>query len=90
MHRDERSLAPYFRNGRLIVLPRRRAARLKVLDLLAREFEPGRRYPEATVDATLRRFHPDHCALRRYLVEQELLERRDGLYWRCGGTYEVD
>lgn len=46
-------------------------------------------YPEAEVTALLQRFHPDHAALRRYLVENEFLERRDGLYWRAGGTVNL-
>ena len=35
------------------------------------------------------RFHPDHAALRRYLVENDFLTREDGSYWRSGGTFEV-
>lgn len=80
----------YFRDGRLIALPRRRAARLAVLDLIAGEFEPGQRYQEEAVNEVLRRFHADWCTLRRYLVDEELLERADGIYWRCGGTFQVD
>ena len=32
--------------------------------------------------------HPfDHAALRRYLVDEDLLSRTpDGTYWRSGGT----
>jgi hypothetical protein len=40
--------------------------------------------PEADVDAILREFWPDHCQLRRALVERELLNRKDGVYWRVG------
>jgi hypothetical protein len=29
-------------------------------------------------------------ALRRYMVEEELMDRRDGIYWRAGGTFELD
>jgi hypothetical protein len=75
--------------GRLRVVPRRREARLAVLDKLANEFEPGLRYSEETVNATLTRFHPDYCALRRLLVEEEFLDRQDGFYWRIGGTFDV-
>ena len=77
-------------SGRLRALPRRRAPRLAVLDLLANEFQPGLRYPEDAVNTVLSRFHPDYCTLRRLLVEEEFLDRRDGVYWRIGGTYDVD
>jgi hypothetical protein len=60
-----------------------------VLDWLAQEFEPGNVYPEATVNETLRRYHPDCAALRRYLVEEDFMDRRDGFYWRAGGTFDV-
>jgi len=25
-----------------------------------------------------------------HLVEEELVERREGFYWRTGGTFEID
>ena len=56
-----------------------------VLEHIAAAFAPGVKYPEREVDATLRAFHPDHAALRRYLVDEELLTRDAGVYWRIGG-----
>jgi hypothetical protein len=88
---DEGLVAPYLdETGRLRVIPRRRAARLAVLDALANEFQPGHRYSEDTVNASLSKFHPDYCALRRLLVDEEFLDRKDGVYWRSGGTFDVD
>jgi hypothetical protein len=81
-----RFLAP---DGRLHTIPSRRAKLLVVLDHLAQSFEPGRVYPEREVDEALLRFHPDHAALRRYLVDESFLTREDGYYWRSGGTVEV-
>lgn len=86
----DRGLKPYFRGDRLVAIPRRRGARLAVLDVLAGQFEPGRHYPEPHVNEVLGRFHPDFCALRRYLVDEDFMDRRGGLYWRTGGTVEVD
>ncbi|MBK8730599.1 DUF2087 domain-containing protein [Phycicoccus elongatus] len=40
------------------------------VDHLAQEFEIGQLHTEAEVKETLTRFHPDHAALRRYLVEE--------------------
>jgi hypothetical protein len=37
----------------------------------------------------LKRFHPDFAALRRFLVDEEFLERREGYYWRAGGTFDI-
>ena len=75
-------------DGRLHTIPSKRAKLLVVLDRLAQEFVPGRTYPESEVNEVLNRFHPDHAALRRYLVESDFLTREDGWYWRSGGTFE--
>ena len=83
-------LRNYLVDGRLTHIPAARSKRLVVLDFLAGQFEPGRIYPEEQVNYLLGRFHVDYAALRRYLVEEELVERRDGFYWRTGGTFEVE
>ncbi len=73
-------------DGRLASIPTKLGKRLVVLDHIAQDFQIGQRYPEAEVNTMLRRYHDDYAALRRYLVENEFLERRDGVYWRAGGT----
>ena len=60
-----------------------------MLDQVVQVFEPGRRYPEVEVNRTLRPLWDDVAALRRYLVDQGLLDRADGEYWRTGGPVEV-
>lgn len=76
-------------DGRLHTIPTRRAKRLAVLDHIAQRFEPGRTYTEREVDAVLKEFHPDHAALRRYLVDEQFLTRESNVYWRSGGTFAV-
>jgi hypothetical protein len=84
-------LRPYVRDGRISVIPAKRATRLLLLDQVAQAFEPGRRYPELAVNEILKVLHDDHAALRRYLVDEELLSRTpDGTYWRSGGTVLLD
>ena len=83
-------LRNYLVDGRLTHIPAQRSKRLVVLDFLCGQFEPGRTYPEDQVNYILGRFHVDYAALRRDLVEEEFLERRDGFYWRTGGTFELD
>jgi hypothetical protein len=61
-----------------------------VLEVLAQEFEPGRRYTEREVNEVLGRWHSDVAALRRYLVDEGLLDREPGIYWRSGGPVDVD
>ena len=78
-------LRAFIRDGRLVQLPAVRSKRRVVLEHIAAAFEPGRKYPERVVDAVLRAWHPDHASLRRYLVDEELMDREAGLYWRIGG-----
>ena len=79
----------FVRDGRLATIPAKWSKRRLVLDWLSQRFEPGRTYPEAAVNAVLGRFHPDYASLRRYLVDEGFMERRQGFYWRAGGTFDV-
>jgi hypothetical protein len=80
-------LRAFVRDGRITMLPAKRTRRRLLLDQVAQAFEPGRTYPEAEVDQILKTFFDDHCALRRYLIDEEFMSRTaDGLYWRAGGT----
>jgi hypothetical protein len=79
-------LKVFVRNGRIDALPAKMSRRREMLDVVAQAFEPGVRYPEPVVDDFLRKLHDDHAALRRYLVDEEFLDRAQGEYWRVGGT----
>lgn len=79
----------FMRDGRLVSIPAARGKRLAVLEVLAEEFEPGRRYSESMVNLILGRWHPDTAALRRYLVDEGFLDREAGEYWRMGGPVAV-
>ncbi len=70
-------------DGRLIAIPRRRAARLAVLGHMADAIEPGVDHEETAINARLRPFSDDVAMLRRYLVDEGLLVRRPpGIYRR--------
>jgi hypothetical protein len=86
----DRIVHRYLAGGRLRSRPRAGHRRRLVLEYVVQVFEPGRRYDERTVNALLRAFWPDVAALRRYLVDAQLLERDDGSYWRIGGYVDID
>ncbi|HEY2948659.1 MAG TPA: DUF2087 domain-containing protein [Micromonosporaceae bacterium] len=45
---------------------------------------------EREVDAVLRSFYKrDWVSLRRHLVDEGLMAREDGWYWRTGGYVDV-
>lgn len=87
---EEAVLRAFFRDGRLVEIPTKASKRRLVLERVAIEFEPGRRYDEREVNAIVGAFHTDHASLRRYLVDEGFLDREGGEYWRSGGRVDVD
>lgn len=81
-----RVLRAFVKDGRLVAIPAAHGKRLVILDRLAQEFEPGRRYTEQAVNLVLGQWHADTAALRRYLVDEGFLDRAGGRYWRTGGS----
>jgi len=79
-------LRVFLGNGKIETIPAKYSRRRLLLDQIAQAFEPGVRYSERDVSLFLGRLHPDYCALRRFLVDEELLSRAGGQYWRTGGT----
>jgi hypothetical protein len=86
-------LHTFVRDGRLLGLPANRSRRLIVLEHLVQSFEPGLDYSEREVNEALSAWSADsgvdHVSLRRYLVDEDLLRRKDGIYRRSGGWTDV-
>ena len=74
------------RDGTLKAIPTQHKKLMVILGHLVKNFEPGVQYPENQVNQTLRRFHEDTAALRRYMVDNGLLKREKGVYWRVEGA----
>jgi ADP-ribose pyrophosphatase YjhB (NUDIX family) len=83
-------LRAFVRNGRITAFPMARQKRRLLLEHVAGGFEPGVRYPEHQVNDVLRAWHDDYAALRRYLVDELLLAREGGVYWRIGGFVDTN
>ena len=83
---QQRLLKPFVRDGRVVAMPTKHAKRLALLDWLAQDFEPGRTYTEQMVNLILGQRHPDTAMMRRYLVDEGLMSREAGRYWRSGGS----
>jgi hypothetical protein len=82
---ERRTLRSYLVDGRLTAIPARGRKRAVVLRFIReRVFTEPRAYPEKEVNQRLALFHPDVAALRRYLVDDGLVTRADGLYRRAG------
>jgi hypothetical protein len=82
-------LHAFVHDGRIVSMPASRSKRRIVLEYVVAGFEPGIKYPERAVDAVLRAWWDDYAALRRYLIDEELMDRDNGIYWRTGGPVDV-
>ncbi len=70
------------RDGSLKSIPTQHKKLMVILSHLAKEFQPGVQYPESQVNQVLRKYHEDTAALRRYMVDNGLLQREKGIYSR--------
>lgn len=69
-------------DGTLKAIPTQHKKLMVILSHLVKNFTLGVQYPENQVNQMLRRFHEDTAALRRYMVDNKLLKREKGIYWR--------
>ena len=85
-----RVMRAFVRDGRITAFPVGAAKRRVLLEWLVQDFEVGRRYSEKMVNLVLGQRHPDTAAWRRALVDEELMDRDHGEYWRIGGEVRTD
>lgn len=79
----ERKVLQTFLDGeQLTKIPDQRKKRLVILNWLANRFAFGVQYPEAEINAIIKRHHPDTAALRRELISYKFMQREHGIYWR--------
>jgi hypothetical protein len=86
----EKVLRAFLKDDRLVAIPAKAGKRWILLEHIVGAFEPGVRFPEREVDAVLRAFYEfDWVSLRRYLIDEGLMARENGWYWRTGGYVEM-
>ncbi len=67
--------------GRLKALPTQNKKLMVILRYALNNFKPGEKYTEKQVNEILRGLFDDTASLRRYLVDNKMLERDKGIYW---------
>ena len=78
---EAKVLRAFFDGDRLLSIPAQHSKRLIVLRLLAEStFERKRRYPEKEVNQKLAVRHPDAASLRRHLVDEGFMARKQSVY----------
>ena len=78
----QRVFRHYVDGEQLKVLPDNYEEQMVILRWLAEQFQAGTRYPEREVNQMLKRHYPDYAILRRYLVDNHMMQRAGGFYWR--------
>ena len=80
---DKKVLSDFlYPDGRVISFPAQQKKLNAILRYVWQSFEPDVRYTEKEVNTLLMRYHPDTASLRRYLVDNGMLKREKGIYWR--------
>lgn len=79
----ERKVLQSFLDGdKIRAIPVQYKKQMVIAKWLVEKFDPGRRYPESEVNEIIKRHHNDSATWRRYFVEQQLMARENGVYWR--------
>ncbi|GKW44580.1 DUF2087 domain-containing protein [Planococcus sp. NCCP-2050] len=82
----EKVLTNYFKGdftNRIEVFPSKEKKKLILLEFIAAQFEPNRKYSENEMNEILKKVYHDYVSIRRYLIEYGFLDRnKDGSsYW---------
>ncbi len=70
----------FFEYGKLKSIPTQRKKERIVLEEIAKAFEAGKTYTEREVNIIIADFNDDFCTIRRDMVAEKLLVRKDNKY----------
>lgn len=80
---ENRILSLYLDGETIKEIPMKRKKQRVILKWLVQKFEMDRKYHELELNERLRVYNPDVAALRRYMVEEQLMARdNQNMYWR--------
>lgn len=78
----QRVIDAFFEYGKLKSIPTQLKKERIVLEVIAEAFDFDRIYSEREVNIIIADFHDDFCTIRRDMVSEGLLGRKDTEYWR--------
>lgn len=70
----------FFEYGKLKTIPSQRKKERIILEEIAKSFEPDREYTEREVNIIIADFHDDFCTIRRDMISENILTRKDSIY----------
>lgn len=77
----ERVLNSFFEYGKLKSIPAQRKKQRICLEEIAKSFEKGKMYDESEVNTIIQSFHEDYCTIRREMICEHIMERKEGKYY---------
>jgi hypothetical protein len=78
----EKILRNYLDGERVKAIPAQYKKQKVLLEWMLAKFEDGRRYSESEINEIIKRHHPDSAWFRRSFIDQKLMARENGIYWR--------
>ncbi len=73
-------IASFMEYGKLKSIPAQKKKERILLEEIAKVFKAGRNYTEKEVNLLIADFYDDFCTLRKDMVAEKLLVRKDGIY----------
>ena len=84
---DRKVLSAFLQpDGRIKALPMQQKKLMALLRYLLPNFQENEKYSEKSVNEILGRYFEDTATLRRSMVDNGLLQRKEGIYWRVTGA----
>ncbi len=77
---SDKVLRAFMRAGRLKEIPASRKKRNVILNHIVATLDPMKVYPEKVLNEILSAYHSDFCTLRREMIINGLMVRKDGNY----------
>lgn len=75
----------YFKKGQLLTIPKKEKNKLQILEIIIQRFKKNKIYTEKEVNDNLQQMYDDFANLRRYLVDNDYLQRTND-----GSQYTVN
>ncbi|MEJ2637512.1 MAG: metalloregulator ArsR/SmtB family transcription factor [Calditrichia bacterium] len=80
----------FFKDRKLLRIPSQKKKRMIILEEFARMFDNGRRYSESEVNDIITESYEDYCTIRRYLIDEGIMQRENQVYWLTHGDVLTD
>jgi len=79
---ETKVMQTFMENGRITAIPSQDKKRQVLMRWLVERFETDRRYQEKEVNEIIKPHHGDYAFWRRYMIDNEVMARKNGVYWR--------